>query len=59
MITYKEIKFRVDKPINYNPISKLEKRRVTRLVMRELLSVAGRFDGASRMKVTFVARGNL
>lgn len=59
MITCKEIKFRVDKPINYNPISKLEKRRVTRLVMRQLFNVAGRFDGASKMKVTFIARGNL
>ena len=58
MVTHKVISFRVYKPQEYNPISKSERRRITRLVMRQLFNVATQFDGSSKMKVTFTARGN-
>jgi len=59
MITKKEIKFRVNKPINYNPISKLERRRVTKLVMRQLFRIAERYDGTPSIRLTFNAKGNI
>jgi hypothetical protein len=58
MITRKAIAFVVSKPMDYKPIDKSERRRITKLVMRQLFSVAGRFDGSSKVKVTFTARGN-
>jgi len=58
MISKKIMEFRIYKPKDYTPISKLERRRITRLVMRQLFSVAGRFDGTSKLKVIITARGN-
>ena len=57
MISKKIVEFRIYKP-NYNPISKSERRRITRLVMRQLFNVTTRFDGASKVKVSITARGN-
>lgn len=60
MTTEKEISFIVHKSDDYKPISKLEKRRVTKLVMRQLFRVAARFDGSPKMeiKINFHAKGN-
>ncbi len=58
MVTKKTMEFRIYKPQEYSPISKLERRRITRLVMRQLFNVATRFDGASKVKVSITARGN-
>ena len=59
MITKKELKFRVNKPINYKPISKIERKRVTKLVMRQLFSIAERYDGTPSIKLTLQAKGNI
>ena len=57
MISKKIMEFRVYKP-DYNPISKSERKRITKLVMRQLFNIATRFDGASKVKVSITARGN-
>ena len=58
MISKKEIQLHVSKPMNYLPIPKKEKRRVTREVMRQIFDVAGRFDGTSNVSINITARGN-
>ena len=58
MISKKEIRLHVNKPINYLPITKKERRRVTREVMRQIFDVAGRFDGTSNVTINITARGN-
>ena len=58
MISKKIVEFRIYKP-DYNLISKSERRRITRLVMRQLFSIAARFDGTPKVKVSITARGNV
>ena len=58
MITQKNINLHIYKPINYLPITKKEKKRVTREVMRQIFDVAGRFDGTSNVSIFITARGN-
>jgi hypothetical protein len=58
MVTQKSIAFVVRKQMDYQSIDKLERKRITKLVMRELFNVADRFDGSPKMKITFLVRGN-
>ena len=58
MITQKKIQLHINKPINYMPITRKEKRRVTQVVMRQIFDVAGRFDGTSIVTINITARGN-
>jgi len=62
MITKKEIKFRVNKPINYNPISKVKKEGdgLPKLgKLRQLFRIAERYDGTPSIRLTFNAKGNI
>ena len=58
MTTEKEIRFIVHKPDGYMPISNKERKRITQKVMHQLLDVANRFDGSSKVKITIQAKGN-
>jgi len=58
MISQKKIEFNINKPVNYMPITRKEKRRVTQVVMRHVLDVASRFDGTSKITINITARGN-
>ncbi|MHB1687898.1 MAG: hypothetical protein ACYCVH_11040 [Ignavibacteriaceae bacterium] len=55
--TMKIISFEVLKPGEYRPISKREKQRVRRLMIKEVLAVANKFDGTSKFIVHIYAKG--
>jgi len=58
MISKKEIRLHVNKPMNYLPIKRNERRRVTKEVARHILSIASRFDGDSKLTIKITAKGN-
>ena len=58
MQTTKKFNFTVRKPINYLPIDKQEKQRIIKLLTKEILSIANRFDGSSRFEIRISAKGN-
>ena len=58
MTSSKKVIFNIYKPYNFKPIHKSEKRRITRLVMKELFEVANRFDGTSTVSIKINAKGN-
>lgn len=58
MRSYKLVKLVVKKPEDYKPISEHEKKRVSKLITDEVMEVANRFDGASRLKIKIYASGN-
>lgn len=58
MQSYKQIKLIVKKPMDYKPIPAQEKKRVSKLITDELLELANRFDGSSKIKIKIYARGN-
>ncbi len=59
MVTHKVISFTVYKPDDYRPILQAERRRITKLVMKQLFNVAGRFDGPSTIRMDISAKGNI
>ena len=59
MRTMKKISLVVHKPYDYQPISKKEKQRVYRILSKEVLSVANRFDGPSTIEILISAKGNI
>ena len=58
MRSYKQVKLIVKKPMDYKPIPKWEKERVSKLITDELLEIANRFDGSSKIKIKIYAQGN-
>lgn len=58
MKSYKQVKLIVHKPMDYKPIPEHEKKRVSKLITEELLEVANRFDGGSKIKIKIYASGN-
>ncbi len=58
MRSYKLIKLTVKKPEDYKPIPEHEKKRVSKLVTNEIMELANRFDGASKLKIKIYASGN-
>lgn len=58
MKSFKQVKIIVKKPLDYKPISEHEKKRVSQLITKELLEMADRFDGSSKIKVKIYASGN-
>lgn len=44
--------------MDYKPIPEHEKIRVSKLITEELLEVANRFDGGSKITIKIYARGN-
>jgi hypothetical protein len=58
MKSYKQVKLIVKKPEDYKPISEHEKNRVSQLITKELLEIANRFDGSSKIKIKIYASGN-
>jgi len=58
MISKKEIRLHVNKPMNYLPIKRSERLRVIREVARNILDVASRFDGDSKLTIKITAKGN-
>ena len=59
MVTQKSIAFVVHKPMEYQPIDKSERKRITKLVMRELFVIASRYDGSTKMQLILRAKGNI
>lgn len=58
MKSYKQVKLIVKKPEDYRPIPEHEKKRVSKLITNELLEIANRFDGSSKIKIKIYASGN-
>ena len=58
MQSYKQVKLIVYKPMDYKPIPGHEKKRVSKILTDELLEIANRFDGSSKIKIKIYARGN-
>ena len=58
MQSYKQVKLIVRKPEDYKPIPEFEKKRVSKIITEELLEIANRFDGASKIKIKIYAKGN-
>jgi len=58
MISEKRLTFTVYKPYDYRPLTKREKRRVRRVVMKEVFEMANKFDGTSAVTIFIKARGN-
>jgi hypothetical protein len=58
MTSYRKLKVTVNKREDYRPISKRERKRVTRKVMRFLLTLAEGFDGDVVIELYIKAKGN-
>ena len=58
MKNLKKINFVVHKPYEYLPINKDEKQRISKLLAKEILSIANRFDGPSTFNIHISAKGN-
>jgi hypothetical protein len=58
MTSYRKLKVTVNKREDYRPISKRERKRVTRKVMRFLFSLAEGFDGDVIIELYIKAKGN-
>jgi len=58
MQSYKQVKLIVRKPMDYKLIPKDERQRVSKLLTDEVLELANRFDGSSKIKIKIYARGN-
>jgi len=58
MVSITKINLVVYKPEDYKPIERQERKRITKLVMKRLFSLANRFDGASKVTITITAKGN-
>ncbi len=58
MKSFKQVKIIVKKPLDYKPIPDFEKKRVSQLITKELLEIANRFDGSSKIKIKIYASGN-
>lgn len=58
MNSTKKINFTVRKEYNYQPITKDEKQRITKLLAKKILSIANRFDGSSTFEIHISAKGN-
>ena len=58
MQSYKQVKLIVKKPMDYKPIPKCEQRRVSKMITDELLELANRFDGSSKIRIKIYAQGN-
>lgn len=54
----RKIKFIARKPYDYLRISNRERRRLTKLITRKIISIAYQFDGLSSFTVIISAKGN-
>ena len=59
MQTCKIIQFDIIRPEDYKPIPKTEKKRIHYILMREVFSIAKRFDGTATFQVHISAKGNV
>jgi hypothetical protein len=59
MTSKKKINIIARAPFDYLPMSEQEQKRITKLLSKEVLSIANRFDGPSRITIEITATGNI
>jgi hypothetical protein len=59
MTSQKKINIIVRKPYDYQPMTKQEQQRITNILSKEVLAIANRFDGPSRIRIEITATGNI
>ena len=58
MTSYKEIHLNVLKDYDYMPIGEDEKKRISKIILSELIEIVERFDGPARVTIVYEVKGN-
>lgn len=58
MVSTKTIRLIIEKPYDYKPILERERKEVTKYIGKEVLELANRFDGPSKLTIKVTGKGN-